>query len=276
MKGPGLFSEIGKNAKDLLNKDYTYDQKLTISTSSASGVGLTSAAVKKGGLYSFDIGSQYKYKNTLIDVKVDTNSNISTTVTISDILPYTKTITSFKLPDYNSGKVLEVQYFHDHASFASVVALKHSPIVELSGTVGTRGVAFGAEASFNTASGDFTKYSAGVGLTKPDYSASIILEEKLDTLRASYVYHLDELQKSSVVAEIVRRFSTNENIFTVGTRYAVDPQTTVKTRLNNSGKLAALLQHELKPKSVLTLSGEFDTKALERAPKFGLALALRP
>lgn len=103
-----------------------------------------------------------------------------------------------------------------------------------------------------------------------------IREEKLDTLRASYVYHLDELQKSSVVAEIVRRFSTNENIFTVGTRYAVDPQTTVKTRLNNSGKLAALLQHELKPKSVLTLSGEFDTKALERAPKFGLALALRP
>lgn len=56
-----------------------------------------------------------------------------------------------------------------------MVALKHSPIVELSGTVGTRGVAFGAEASFNTASGDFTKYSAGVGLTKPDYSASIIL-----------------------------------------------------------------------------------------------------
>ncbi|CAL9128768.1 membrane protein porin [Musa troglodytarum] len=275
MKGPGLFSEIGKSAKDLLNKDYTYDQKLTISTVSASGVGLTSAAVKKGGLYSFDIGSQYKYKNTLIDVKVDTNSNISTTVTISDILPYTKTITSFKLPDYNSGK-LEVQYFHDHASFSSVVALKHSPIVELSGTVGTRGVAFGAEASFNTASGDFTKYSVGVGLTKPDYSASIILEEKLDTLRASYVYHLDELQKSSVVAEIVRRFSTNENIFTVGTRYTVDPQTTVKTRLNNSGKLAALLQHELKPKSVLTLSGEFDTKALERAPKFGLALALRP
>ena len=68
-----------------------------------------------------------------------------------------------------------MQFFHDHASFASVVALKHSPIVELSGTVGTRGVAFGAEASFNTASGDFTKYSAGVGLTKPDYSASIIL-----------------------------------------------------------------------------------------------------
>jgi hypothetical protein len=68
MKGPGLFSDIGKKAKgtssysfpryhrrhlsnwlgfprfvvwwsaDLLTKDYTYDHKLTISTASASGV----------------------------------------------------------------------------------------------------------------------------------------------------------------------------------------------------------------------------------------------
>lgn len=38
--------------------------------------GLTSAAVKKGGLYSLDVGSQYKYKNTFIDVKVDTSSNV--------------------------------------------------------------------------------------------------------------------------------------------------------------------------------------------------------
>ncbi|WOK92359.1 mitochondrial outer membrane protein porin 5 [Canna indica] len=275
MKGPGLFSEIGKKAKDLLNRDYTSDQKLTISTCSASGVGLTSAAIKKGGLYSFDVGSQYKYKNTLIDVKVDTNSNISTTLTISDVLPCTKAITSLKLPDYKSGK-LEVHYFHHHASFASVVSLKQSPVVELSGTLGTHGVAFGAEASFDTASGKFVKYSLGIGLTKPDYNASVILEDKLDTLRASYVYHLDELQKSSVVAEIVRRFSSNENILTVGGQYAVDPQTSIKTKLNNSGKIAALLQHEVKPKSVLTISSEFDTKALEKTPKFGLALALKP
>ena len=90
------------------------------------------------------------------------------------------------------------------------------------------------------------------------------------------MYHLDEKQKSAAVAEITRRFSTNENTFTVGGAYAVDPQTTVKSRLNNSGKLGALLQHEVKPKSILTISGEFDTKALDRTPKFGLALALKP
>ncbi|KAJ6808268.1 mitochondrial outer membrane protein porin 5-like [Iris pallida] len=275
MKGPGLYSDIGKKAKDLLTRDYTYDQKLSVSTYSASGVGLTSAAVKKGGLYALDVGTQYKYKNTIVDLKVDTDSNISTTLTVSEILPFTRTITSLKFPDYNAGKV-EVQYFHDHASFASVVALKQNPVIDLSGAVGAHGVAFGAEAGFNTASGAFTKYSVGVSVTKPDYNASIILADKGDTLKASYVRNIDESQRSAVVAEINRRFSTNENTFTVGGAYVVDPQTTVKSRLNNSGKLAALLQHEVKPKSVLTISGEFDTKALDRTPKFGLALALKP
>ncbi|KAG6533276.1 mitochondrial outer membrane protein porin 5-like [Zingiber officinale] len=275
MTGPGLFSNIGKTAKDLLTKDYTSDQKLSVSSSSITGVALTSAAVRNGGLCSFDVGSQYKYKNTLIDVKVDSESNISTTVVISGILPSTKTIASIKLPDYNSGK-LEVQYLHHHASLASVVALNKSPLIELSGTMGSQGIAFGAEAGFDTVSGAFTKYSAGIGLTKPEYNASVILMDKGDTMRASYVHHFDESQRSSTVLEILRRFSINENTVTVGGQYALDPWTTVKARLNNFGKLGALLQHEVRPKSMLTISGEFDTKALERTPKFGLALALKP
>jgi hypothetical protein len=39
--------------------------------------GLTSTAVKKGGLYSLDVNAVYKYKNTLVDVKLDTQSNVS-------------------------------------------------------------------------------------------------------------------------------------------------------------------------------------------------------
>ncbi|KAJ0982126.1 hypothetical protein J5N97_010381 [Dioscorea zingiberensis] len=275
MKGPGLYSDIGKKAKDLLTKDYSFDHKLTISTQSASGVALTSGALKKGGLFSFDIGTVYKYKTTTIDVKVDTNSNISSTLTFTDLLPSTKTIATLKFPDYNSGKV-EVQYFHDHATVSSTVALKQSPIVDFSATVGAHGLAFGAEAGFDTASGNFTKYSAGIGLTKPDYNVSVILGDMGDSIRGSYVHYLDEKQKSAVVGEITRKFSTNENAVTVGGAYALDDLTTVKTKLNNSGKLGTALLHELKPKTILTISGEFDTKALDKTPKFGLALALKP
>ncbi|KAG2724161.1 hypothetical protein I3843_01G005300 [Carya illinoinensis] len=274
-KGPGLFSDIGKKAKDLLTKDYSSDQKFSVSTYSDAGVALTSTAVKKGGLSTGDVATQFKYKNTVIDVKVDTDSNISTTITFTEVLPSTKTIASFKVPDYNSGK-LEVQYFHDHATFTTAIGLNQSPGIDVSATIGTPSIAFGAEAGYDTTSGNFAKYTAGISVAKPDSSAAIILGDKGDTIRASYVHHLDQFKNSAAVGEITRRFSTNENTFTVGGSYAVDHLTVVKAKLNNHGRLGALLQHEVIPKSVLTISGEVDTKALDKNPRFGLAIALKP
>ncbi|GLU20127.1 hypothetical protein SLE2022_363400 [Rubroshorea leprosula] len=274
-KGPGLFSDIGKKAKDLLTKDYITDQKFTVSTYSDAGLGLTSTALKRGGLSIGDVSVLYKYKNALFDVKVDTESNISTTFTFTEILPSTKTIASFKVPDYSSGK-LEVQYFHDHATLTTAVGMNQTPAVDVSATIGTPFITFGAEAGYDTTSGSFTKYTAGISVSKPDSCASIIMGDKGDSIKASYVHHLDKLKKSAAVAEITRRFSTNENTFTVGGLYAIDHLTVVKAKLNNHGRLGALLQHEVIPKSLLTISSEVDTKALDKNPRFGLSLALKP
>lgn len=100
--------------------------------------------------------------------------------------------------------------------------------------------------------------------------------DKGDGVKASYVHYVDLLKRSAGVMEITRKFSTNENTFTVGGQYAIDPLTVVKAKLNNHGKLGALLQHEVIPKSMLTVSGEIDTKSLDKHPKFGLAIALKP
>ncbi|XP_022719441.1 mitochondrial outer membrane protein porin 2-like isoform X3 [Durio zibethinus] len=274
-KGPELFSDFGKEAKDLLDKDYTSDQKFTISSFSYTGVALVSNLVNKGGLSSGDVAVQYKHKNAVVDVKLDTESNILTTFTITDLLPSAKTVASVKLPDYNSGK-LEVQYFHEHAALTTAVGIKKSPSVDFSATMGTPSIAFGAEASYMASSGEFTKYNAGVNVTKPDSNASVILADKGDSLRVSYLHHLNQLNGGALVGEIARKFSTNENTLTVGCSYLVDPHTLVKAKLNNHGNLGALVQHELRPKSFLTISGAFNTKALEKTPKFGLALSLKP
>lgn len=274
-KGPVLFSDIGKKAKDILTKDYNSDQKVAISTYSSAGVALISTAVKKGVRSTGDVAAQYKHNNAVIDVKVDAESNISTTLTFTDIIQSTKTIASFKLLDYNSGK-LEVQYFHDHATLTTAFGLTQPPVIDVSATIGTPGIAFGAEAGYDTANGSFPKYTAGISVTRPDSCASIILGDKGDSIRASYLHYLDQPKKSAAVAEITRKFSTNENTFTVGGSFAIDHLTQVKARVNNHGTLGALLQHEIVPKSVMTLSGEVDTKALDRNPRFGLAIALKP
>ncbi|KAK3425595.1 hypothetical protein EUGRSUZ_F02253 [Eucalyptus grandis] len=275
-KGPSLFSDFGKKAKDLLAKDYSSDQKFTLASDSETGLALSSTVGKNGALSSGNVTAQYKRDNAVLDVKVDTESNqISTTLIITDILPSTRAIASLKLPDYDAGK-LEAQYFHEHATFSMAVTASQSPVVDVSATIGTPSIAFGAETSYTTDSHKFVKYNAGVSMTKPISNASVILADKGDSLRFSYMHHLDQLNRGAVVGEISRKFSTNENTLTVGCSYLVDPNTIVKAKLNNHGNLGALLRHELKPKSYLTISGAFDTKALDKYPKFGLALSLKP
>ena len=99
--------------------------------------------------------------------------------------------------------------------------------------------------------------------------------DKGQTLKASYVHSVNPFH--SVAAEMTHRFSSLENSFTIGSSHAVDPFTVVKTRFSDNGKAAMLYQHEWRPKSLITFSAEYDSKATHAAnPKYGIALALKP
>lgn len=127
---------------------------------------------------------------------------IAATLTLTDIIPSSKTITTFKYPNYESGKVLfyqffhlhcshvllvlmfvlvyvvvqlEFQYFHPHASLTAAVTHHRTPPIDFSATLGTPTFALGAEAGYETTSRKLTKYTAGITVTKPDSCASIIL-----------------------------------------------------------------------------------------------------
>ncbi|XVF85997.1 hypothetical protein PTKIN_Ptkin17bG0165600 [Pterospermum kingtungense] len=274
-KGPGLYSEIGKKARDLLNKDYQADHKFTVTTYTSNGVAITSNGTRKGELLLADVSTQMKNKNITTDVKVDTSSNLFTTFTIDEIAPGFKTIFSFKVPDQRSGKA-ELQYLHEYAGISTSIGLNANPLVNFSGVVGNSGVSVGTDLSFDTATGNFTKYNAGLNITNADLIASVTLNDKGDSLTTSYYHLVSPLTSTAVGAEFTHSFSSNENTLTIGTQHALDPLTTVKARVNNYGRASALIQHELRPKSLFTISGEVDTRAIEKSAKVGLALALKP
>ncbi|KAG8377540.1 hypothetical protein BUALT_Bualt08G0043800 [Buddleja alternifolia] len=242
-RGPGLFSDCGKKAKEVLTKDYSDDRKLVISSQSDTGLALGSTLVKKGGLALGDVAAQYKFNSAALDIKFDTQSNI------------------------------EVQYFHEHGSLITAVGLNRSPTLNVSATIGTPSFAFGTEASYMVSSGNFSKYDAGFSLKTPNVCASAILFDRGDAVKVCYLHHLDQLNRGVAVGEIVRKFSTNESTLTVGCSYAIDPHRIAKAKLNNHGHLSALIQHELKPKSILTISGSFDTLSMEKTPRFEYAIA---
>ncbi|KAB2604844.1 mitochondrial outer membrane protein porin 4 [Pyrus ussuriensis x Pyrus communis] len=272
---PAPFSEIGKSAKDLLTKDYNFDQKFTLSVVGSTGLGLTANGLKRDEIFIGDVNTLYKSRNTTVDVKVDTYSNVATKVTLSDVLPCTKVALSFRIPDHKSGK-LDVQYLHPHAALDSSIGLNPTPLLELSGTIGSKDLSLGAEIGFDTTSSLLTKYNAGISFNKPDFSAALLLMDKGQTLKASYIHAVDSLNGTTVAAELTHRFSTYENSFTLGSSHVIDPFNVVKTRFSDNGKAGLLWQREWRPKSLITVSTEYDSKALNASPKVGLALALKP
>ncbi|XP_062111698.1 mitochondrial outer membrane protein porin of 36 kDa [Humulus lupulus] len=275
VKGPGLYTDIGKKARDLLYKDYQADHKFTVTTYTSTGVAITSTGVKKGELFLADLSTQLKNKNITTDIKVDTNSNLITTITVDEPAPGLKTIFSFIAPDQRSGKV-ELQYQHEYAGISTSIGLTANPSVNFSGVIGNNSLAVGTDLSFDTASGNFTKFNTGLNFTHSDLIASLTLNDKGDTLTASYYHTVSPLTNTNVGAEFSHSFSSNENTLTIGTQHALDPLTNVKARVNNYGKASALIQHEWRPKSLFTISGEVDTRAIEKSAKVGLALVLKP
>ncbi|GER41447.1 voltage-dependent anion channel [Striga asiatica] len=273
VKGPGLYSDIGKKARgkffllsvsfcdsncgnnrlfvelwvsDLLYRDYQGDQKFTLTTYTANGVAITSSGSKKGELFLADVNTQLKNKNMTTDVKVDTNSNV------------------------------ELQYLHEYAGISTSLGLTAKPIVNFSGVAGNQNAAFGTDISFDTATGNFTKYNAGISFTNADLIASLTLNDKGETVNASYFHTVSPLSNTAVGAEFTHSFATNENTLTIGTQHMLDPLTSVKARVDNYGKASALIQHEWRPKSLVTISGEVDTRAIEKSAKIGLAVAIKP
>ncbi|XP_038997253.1 mitochondrial outer membrane protein porin of 36 kDa-like [Hibiscus syriacus] len=274
-KGPGLYTDIGKKARDLLYKDYQADHKFTVTTYTSNGVAITLTGTKKGELLLGDISTELKNKNITTNVKVDTNSKLFTTITVDEPAPGLKTIFSCIVPDQRSGKV-ELQYQHEYAGISTSIGLTASPLVNFSGVVGNNFVSVGTDLSFDTSSGNFTKLNAGLNFTHSDLIASLALNDRGDTLNASYYHIVSLLTNTAVGAELTHSFSSNENTLTIGTQHALDPLTTVKARVNNFGRASALIQHEWSPRSLITISGEVDTAAIEKSAKVGLALALKP
>ncbi|CAI0453516.1 unnamed protein product [Linum tenue] len=273
VKGPGLYSEIGKKTLDLLYKDHHGDQKFSVATVSPTGVAVTCSATKKGELFFADVNTQLKNKNVTTDIKVDTGSNLHTTITVDEPAPGLKAIFSFKVPDPRSGK-MELQYKHEYAAVTSSIGLTANPIVNFSGVVGSDALGLGADVSFDTKTGNFTKCNAALTYANADLVGALSLNNKGDSLVASYHHYVNTF--TAIGAEVAHSFSSNKNSITVGTQHAWDPLTSVKLRLNNSGRANALIQHEWRPKSFFTVTGEVESKNIEKSAKVGLSLALKP
>uniref|UniRef100_A0A0E0CUW9 Uncharacterized protein n=1 Tax=Oryza meridionalis TaxID=40149 RepID=A0A0E0CUW9_9ORYZ len=221
--------------------------------------GLTATGVKIDELFIGDIQTQHKSGKTTVDVKIDSESRVSTTVTVDEALTGLKSSFSFRVPDQKSGK-LDLQYLHDCFALNSTIGLTSTPLIELAATIGTNELSAGAEVGFDSTSASVTKYNSGICYNKHDFSAAVLLADKGETLKASYIHTFNETNGATVAAEVTHKLKTKENYFTIGSSHAIDSSTLLKTRFSNGGKVGVLCQHEWRPKSTVSISAEYDPK----------------
>lgn len=151
-------------------------------------------------------------------------------------------------------------------------------MVSLSGVVGSPQVFLGTDIVFNISARAFNRIDAGLSLRFPSLEASLTLNDKLDSLRASCHHIVNPLAQTAVAAELKHRFSTSDTSITMGTQQAITTSTLAKARVDTKGKVGALIQQQFFQKLYLSIAGEVDFRqnSLNWIPKIGMTIALRP
>ncbi|XP_020099502.1 outer plastidial membrane protein porin-like isoform X2 [Ananas comosus] len=251
MHGPRFYSDIGKRARDLLYDGFFWDQKLKHCT--YFGFHTTENGAAK---YDFSLCSKSKPQLSLDEMA---SGELKTTL-------------CFEWPQWSSSKV-EFRYLHDYAGIDASIGLGN-PMVGLAAAVGTDACIVGADMGFDMSTGKITRYNARLGIVNDDLIQSVALSDKGDNLSGSCYFLVNPKSHVAVGGELSYRFSTNQSTVTYGAQLALDPCTMLKVRVNNQGKIGALIRYNWHPKSYIAISGEIDRNSVLQGSKIGLHLVL--
>ncbi|KAK1359537.1 Mitochondrial outer membrane protein porin of 34 kDa [Heracleum sosnowskyi] len=293
-KVPGLYSDISKKTRDLLHKDHSSN---TVKFRPDAPPGLAITSSMKNGVYMSTISTQLKERNVTADInfKLGKHPNIFTNIVLDQrhLLPGLKAICNFNAFEPKS-QMIGLHYLHDCAGKpginANIIGLTRTPILNFSGLLGHNTAALGTNVSFDTKTGKFATCSAMISFGYAGLIASFNLNDKGNTLNASY-YHkvrgklsketnifqraLATLSITAVGAEATHKFSTTVNTITIGMQFGLGRLTTLKARVKHTGMASVVMQTKWNRKSLITTSAEVDIKALNKTPKLGLAFSTR-
>ncbi|CAN0900772.1 Mitochondrial outer membrane protein porin of 36 kDa [Linum grandiflorum] len=245
---PGFYSDIGKNAADLLYKDYPRQP-----------------------------ATYFKYRS------VEWNFDLSCHT--SEILPGLTPLFRFIIPD--SSKV-ELRYTHDYVGLTAGVGVKsykkgpfsgnaYNPFLSFSGILGPNSLfSTGVDMVINASTMTFDDFSAGLSFKFNGASSlitSLFFDDKLDTLRASFYY---SFPTTAIAAELKHSLSHDQaTTFTVGMQQTLFQSVFFKTRLDTDARFGAFIQLELWEKLLLAVAGEFDFRTSDKKlSKLGLSISI--
>jgi voltage-dependent anion channel protein 2 len=277
---PPKFDDLGKEAKDLVNKNFHFGViKLEAKTKAKNGVDFTTE-----GSHNTDTGNvagsletKFKYADygVTFSEKWNTDNIIATTITVDDKIAKGLKVdfdTTFApITGKKSAKVKTAysgcEFLHCNADVDFDFA---GPTVHGSGVFAYKGWHAGYQASYDTANSKLT--ANNVSLTYKD--GDFVLHSGIIDA-SKYVGSVHHQVNSNLSAAALLNWtsgSTTSN-FTVAGKYTVDGDTYVKAKLDNNLRFGLSYVQNLRPGIQLTMSSLINAKSLEQGGhKLGLSL----
>lgn len=274
------YSDIGKQANDLLGKDYPLGiSKLEINTTTPNNVKFTVSGSKdnKSGLIVSDLKAKYtdKAQGLTFTESWSTSNVIGAQLELQDSLlkGLKLDLVGTLLPEKGTKNAkVGFEFKQGHVYTRSSLDLFKGPTVFADATVGSNGVVVGADVAYDVSDAKLTKINAGVGYIAPLYSVSLLASNKASVYSVSY-YHKVNADVEAGAKATWNKMDTGVAV-EVGAKLTLDSGAFVKAKVDNIGRLGLGYSQVLRPGIKLGLGGLFDTSRLSSdVHKVGFSLS---
>ena len=173
-------------------------------------------------------------------------------------------LTNFIPPTQNYGAKLNLHFKQDMFHTRAFIDLLKGPTATVDCTLGHEGFLVGAEAGYDVQKAAITKYSAAVGYSVPQYTASVTATNNLSVFAASYYHRVSPLVEAGAKATWDSKAGSTVGLELAG-KYLLDPTSFVKAKINDRGIAALAYNIKLRPGVTFGVGASFDTQNMNEA-----------
>lgn len=264
MAVPPSYSDLGKAAKDLLNKGYNYgNAKLEVKTNTANGLAVTAGGTSNlaSGKISGNLETKYvdKAHGLSVTKKWNTDNVVSSEVSLEEKLVGGLKLTldsTYAVPSGSKSGVLKAAFKKDHINVALDANLAKAPLINGSAVVGYQGALLGYQMAFDVGSGKLAKSNFALGYSAGNLTVHTCVNNGSEIAGSLHQKHSDKLETALNVSYA----SGASPAFALAGKLNVDADLSLQAKVNTASQVGIAYSQVVKPGVKLTLSSMTDIK----------------
>mmetsp|Transcript_12159 Transcript_12159/g.37053 ORF Transcript_12159/g.37053 Transcript_12159/m.37053 type:complete len:286 (+) Transcript_12159:823-1680(+) len=267
-----VYTDLGRTANRILDEGYTEGKHAKFIAKESDGSEFTAVSGISGGNPESSLGYRFLRSGYEVACKVMSDGSLRADTLVNRLrdqfkLRASATYSAKHGPSGTAG------FLYKKKHFSSALELVKDESVVSNGNITMlyEGISFGVATGYNFTNSLRKRSTATLCYTDGQESeVSVSLSDQPRTIRGTY-YHCVS-RDFEVAAEADYNVEDHSRVITMGTKFCVDPSSTVKAKFNSVGLVAASFAQKLHPNVVIALSTHINVTEFERGHKFGIAV----